>query len=134
MRTPARFHLQEVSPVGLFLIVVRESFVARNEKKVPVSVKAVKVFKMSSTRRLNFRSFLTERFTTLAVEIFGEVERIIEDCYEENKHLRNILHMVVNPEIKLSRIGLFFLISDILLTIGNLLILNGCIEVDKLTC
>ncbi|XP_041673093.1 uncharacterized protein LOC121529368 [Cheilinus undulatus] len=59
---------------------------------------------MTSIRHQNFRSFLTERFTSVAVEIFGEVEAIIEAYYEENKRLRNVLHMVVNPEIKLPRI------------------------------
>ncbi len=57
----------------------------------------------------SFRSFLTERFTAVAVEIFGEVENIVEVFYEENKQLRNILHMVLDPEIKLPRIGLFLL-------------------------
>ncbi|XP_056260743.1 uncharacterized protein LOC130187303 [Seriola aureovittata] len=59
---------------------------------------------MSNTRLQTFRSFLTERFTTAAVEIFGEVETIVEAYYEENKRLRNILHMVLHPEIKLPRI------------------------------
>nr|XP_020448965.1 uncharacterized protein LOC109956305 [Monopterus albus] len=59
---------------------------------------------MSNTRFQTFRNFLTERFTTVAVEIFEEVEAIVEACYEENKRLRNILHMVVNPELKLHKI------------------------------
>ncbi|XP_051271542.1 uncharacterized protein LOC127372144 [Dicentrarchus labrax] len=59
---------------------------------------------MSTTKHQNFRSFLTERFTAVAVEIFGEVESIVEAFYEENKRLRNTLHMVLSPEIKLPRI------------------------------
>ncbi|XP_072238630.1 uncharacterized protein [Leuresthes tenuis] len=61
---------------------------------------------MSTARLQHFRSFLTEHFTTLAVEVFGEVESLVEACYEENKRLRSILHMVLNPEIKLSRIDI----------------------------
>ncbi|KAK1902047.1 Methionyl-tRNA formyltransferase [Dissostichus eleginoides] len=59
---------------------------------------------MSNTKLLHLRSFLTERLTTAAVEIFGEIETIVEAYYEENKRLRNVLHMVLNPEIKLSKI------------------------------
>ncbi|KAF1391411.1 hypothetical protein PFLUV_G00041840 [Perca fluviatilis] len=59
---------------------------------------------MSNTKLQNLRGFLTERFTTVAVEIFGEIETIVEAYYEENKRLRNVLHMVLNPEIKLPRI------------------------------
>ncbi|XP_075952219.1 uncharacterized protein LOC142954829 [Anarhichas minor] len=59
---------------------------------------------MSNVRLQHFRSFLTERFTSVAVDIFGEIETIVEAYYEENKHLRNVLHMVLNPEIKLPRI------------------------------
>ncbi|XP_035517229.1 uncharacterized protein LOC118327848 [Morone saxatilis] len=59
---------------------------------------------MSNTRHQSFRSFLTERFTAVAVEIFGEVETIVEALYEENKRLRNTLHMVLSPEIKLPKI------------------------------
>ncbi len=69
------------------------------------------MFKMSDTRHQNFRSFLTERFTAVAVEIFGEVESIVEAYYEENKRLRTILHMVLDPEIKLPRIGLSLLVN-----------------------
>ncbi|XP_033990794.1 uncharacterized protein LOC117486462 isoform X1 [Trematomus bernacchii] len=59
---------------------------------------------MPNTKLLHLRSFLTERLTTAAVEIFGEIETIVEAYYEENKRLRNVLHMVLNPEIKLSKI------------------------------
>ncbi|XP_073324587.1 uncharacterized protein [Pagrus major] len=59
---------------------------------------------MSKTRHQNFRSFLTERFTAAAVEIFEEVEHIVETYYEENKHLRRVLHMVLTPEMKIPRI------------------------------
>lgn len=61
---------------------------------------------MSSSRLEAFRNFLTEKFTTVAVEIFGEMETIVETYYEENKRLRTVLQMVLNPEIKLSKIGL----------------------------
>lgn len=61
---------------------------------------------MSNTRLQHFRSILTERFTSVAVEIFGEVENIVEAYYEENKRLRTTLHMVLSPKIKLSKIGL----------------------------
>ncbi|XP_008276853.1 uncharacterized protein LOC103354998 [Stegastes partitus] len=61
---------------------------------------------MSSARLQTFRSLITERFTSVAVEIFGEVESIVEACYEENKRLRSILDMVLSPEIKLSRIDI----------------------------
>ncbi|XP_034543642.1 uncharacterized protein LOC117815809 [Notolabrus celidotus] len=60
--------------------------------------------KMSDVRHQRFRSFLTERFTAMAVDVFGEVEAIVEAYCEENKRLRNVLHMVLNPEIKLLRI------------------------------
>ncbi|XP_026024204.1 uncharacterized protein LOC113022713 isoform X4 [Astatotilapia calliptera] len=59
---------------------------------------------MSSVRLQGFRSFLTERLTAVAMEVFGEVESIVVECCEENKRLRDILHMVLNPEIKLHRI------------------------------
>ncbi|XP_042352611.1 uncharacterized protein LOC121950618 [Plectropomus leopardus] len=59
---------------------------------------------MSDPKLHKFRSFLTERFTAVAVEIFGEIETIVEAYYEENKRLRNVLHMVLNPEIKLPKI------------------------------
>ncbi|KAJ4922342.1 hypothetical protein JOQ06_022546, partial [Pogonophryne albipinna] len=59
---------------------------------------------MSNTKLLRLRSFLSERLTTAAVEIFGEIETIVEAYYEENKRLRNVLHVVLNPEIKLSKI------------------------------
>ncbi|XP_034063803.1 uncharacterized protein LOC117540949 isoform X2 [Gymnodraco acuticeps] len=59
---------------------------------------------MSNTKLLRLRSFLTERLTTAAVEIFGEIETTVEAYYEENKRLRNVLHVVLNPEIKLSKI------------------------------
>lgn len=66
---------------------------------------------MSNTKLQTFRSYLTERFTTVAVEIFGEVETIVEAYYEENKRLRSALHMVLNPEIKIPRIGLSLLVN-----------------------
>lgn len=69
------------------------------------------VFKMSNTRHQKFRNFLTERFTNVAVEIFAEVEAIVEAYYEDNKRLRNILHMVLNPEIQLPRIGVSLLVN-----------------------
>ncbi|KAI4793047.1 hypothetical protein KUCAC02_032272 [Chaenocephalus aceratus] len=59
---------------------------------------------MSNTKLLRLWSFLTERLTTAAVEIFGEIETTVEAYYEENKRLRNVLHVVLNPEIKLSKI------------------------------
>lgn len=60
---------------------------------------------MSSTKLQALRTFLTERFTTVAVEIFGEVETIVEAYYEENQRLRSALHMVLSPQIKIPRIG-----------------------------
>ncbi|XP_013865071.1 uncharacterized protein LOC106518354 isoform X3 [Austrofundulus limnaeus] len=60
---------------------------------------------MSDTTRLGeFKTFLTEHFTTLAVEVFTEVENIVGACFEENKRLRSMLHMVLSPEIKLHKI------------------------------
>ncbi|XP_040888918.1 uncharacterized protein LOC121178697 isoform X2 [Toxotes jaculatrix] len=59
---------------------------------------------MSNTGLQGFRSFITERFTAVAVEILAEVETLVDAYYEENKRLRNVLHMVLNPEIKLPRI------------------------------
>ncbi|KAM4581644.1 uncharacterized protein V3H82_005782 [Fundulus diaphanus] len=59
---------------------------------------------MENEKLQGFKSFLTEHFTALAVEVFGEVESMMESCYEENKRLRSILHMVLSPEIKLPRI------------------------------
>ncbi|XP_030585751.1 uncharacterized protein LOC115780613 [Archocentrus centrarchus] len=61
---------------------------------------------MSNIRLQTFRSFLTERFTAVAVEVFGEVESIVGAYCEENKRLRNLLHMVLSPEIKLHRIDI----------------------------
>lgn len=66
---------------------------------------------MSDTRHKNFRNFLTERFTAVAVEVFEEVETIMEAYYKENKRLLSILHKVLNPEIKLQRIGLSLLVN-----------------------
>ncbi|XP_029287832.1 uncharacterized protein LOC115008389 isoform X2 [Cottoperca gobio] len=63
---------------------------------------------MSNTKLLQLRSFLTERFSAVAAEIFGEIETVVEACNEENKRLRDVLHMVLNPEIKLSKIGVEF--------------------------
>lgn len=51
-----------------------------------------------------FRDFLTERLTTAAVDIFAEVESMIEACYEENTQLRRMLHTVIGPEVRLTRI------------------------------
>ncbi|KAG7493260.1 hypothetical protein JOB18_004585 [Solea senegalensis] len=59
---------------------------------------------MSTSKMLTFRSFLTERFTSVAVEIFEEVGNIVEEFHQENIRLRNILHMVLSPEIKLTHI------------------------------
>ncbi|KAK9529288.1 hypothetical protein VZT92_013392 [Zoarces viviparus] len=59
---------------------------------------------MSNVRLQHFRSLLTERFTSVAVDIFAEIETIVEAYYEENRHLRDVLHMVLNPEIQLRRI------------------------------
>lgn len=64
---------------------------------------------MENERLQGFKTFLTEHFTALAVEVFGEVESMMEACYEENKRLRNMLHMVLTPEIKLTRIGSCFI-------------------------
>lgn len=63
---------------------------------------------MEHAKVQGFKTFLTERFTALAVEVFGEVESMMEACYEENKRLRNMLHMVLSPELKLPRIGQCF--------------------------
>ncbi|MEQ2306484.1 hypothetical protein AMECASPLE_008769 [Ameca splendens] len=59
---------------------------------------------MENVRLQGFKTFLTEHFTALAVEVFGEVESMMEACYEENKRLRSMLDMVLSPEIKLHRI------------------------------
>ncbi|XP_068455147.1 uncharacterized protein [Clinocottus analis] len=59
---------------------------------------------MSNAKLQQFRSLLTERFTTVAVEIFGEMEAVVEAFYEENKRLRDVLHMVLHPEMRLPRI------------------------------
>lgn len=64
---------------------------------------------MANIKLQTLRSFLTERFTAVAVEVFGEVEGIVAAYSEENKRLRNLLHMVINPEIKLHKIGLLLL-------------------------
>ncbi|XP_029006507.1 uncharacterized protein LOC114855495 isoform X2 [Betta splendens] len=61
---------------------------------------------MSSTRLGAFRSFLTEKFMNLAVELFEEVETIVETYYEENKRQRTILQMALNPQIQLSKIDI----------------------------
>ncbi|XP_061584620.1 uncharacterized protein LOC133449482 [Cololabis saira] len=80
--------------------------VARDENTVCFCFKSSNVFKMSGTSMQSFRSFLTEHFTTLAADVFGEVERIVEACYEENKQLRSMLHMVLSPQINLARIDI----------------------------
>ncbi|KAM4741390.1 uncharacterized protein FYW61_002879 [Anableps anableps] len=59
---------------------------------------------MENVKLQGFKTFLTEHFTALAVEVYGEVESMMEACYEENKRLKSMLHMVLSPEIKLSRI------------------------------
>lgn len=66
---------------------------------------------MSSTRYASFRSFLTERFTAVAVEVFEEVGNIIEEYYEENKRLRSIIQMTLDPVVKLRKIGLSLLLT-----------------------
>ncbi|XP_037619751.1 uncharacterized protein LOC119484743 isoform X2 [Sebastes umbrosus] len=59
---------------------------------------------MSDPKLQSFRSFLTERFTSVAMEIFEELESIVGTYYEENKRLRSVLHTVLNPELKLTKI------------------------------
>ncbi|XP_029907317.1 uncharacterized protein LOC115359119 isoform X2 [Myripristis murdjan] len=59
---------------------------------------------MSNTKLQLFRSFLTERLTAVAVEIFGEVESMVEGYCEENRRLQDLLNMVLSPELKLHRI------------------------------
>nr|XP_019941912.1 PREDICTED: uncharacterized protein LOC109628903 [Paralichthys olivaceus] len=59
---------------------------------------------MSDSRLLGFRSFLTERFTSAAAEVFEEVESMMVAYHEENKRLKNILRVVLSPEIHLQRI------------------------------
>ncbi|XP_038154096.1 uncharacterized protein LOC119791831 [Cyprinodon tularosa] len=59
---------------------------------------------MDSVKLQSFKTFLTEQFTSLAVEVFSEVESMMESCYEENRRLRSVLRMVLSPEIKLPRI------------------------------
>ncbi|KAM9408874.1 piggyBac transposable element-derived protein 4-like [Pholidichthys leucotaenia] len=61
---------------------------------------------MANTVLLGFRSFLTEKFTCAAVEVFEEVENLMESLYEENKRLKTVLHMVLSPQIKLSSIDI----------------------------
>ncbi|XP_035004588.1 uncharacterized protein LOC118102469 [Hippoglossus stenolepis] len=59
---------------------------------------------MSDSRLQSFRSFLTERFTSAAVEVFEEVETIMGAYQEENKRLQNILRIVLSPDINLQKI------------------------------
>ncbi|XP_056130146.1 uncharacterized protein LOC130107524 isoform X2 [Lampris incognitus] len=51
-----------------------------------------------------FRGFLTERLTAAAVEIFGEVEKIVELYCDENNRLQKALDTLFNSEVKLHRI------------------------------
>ncbi|XP_038843893.1 zinc finger protein 681-like isoform X3 [Salvelinus namaycush] len=50
------------------------------------------------------RLFLNERLTAAAVEIFGAVEKTVEEYQEENDRLRRLLRNRITPEIKLCRI------------------------------
>lgn len=60
---------------------------------------------MSNEALQRFRSLITERFTAVAVEIFGEVQSLVEAYDDENKRLRTLLNSVLSPEIRLPRIG-----------------------------
>lgn len=59
---------------------------------------------MSNEALQRFRSLITERFTAVAVEIFGEVQSLVEAYDDENKRLRTLLNSVLSPEIRLPRI------------------------------
>lgn len=67
---------------------------------------------MSKLQLLN--TFLTERLTAAAVEIFGAVEKTITEYQEEISRskeeidrLRRQLHIVTQPKIKLHKAGLW---------------------------
>ncbi|KAK7877539.1 hypothetical protein WMY93_031756 [Mugilogobius chulae] len=51
-----------------------------------------------------FRSFITESFTAVAVNIFNEVQNLVQSYEDENKRLRTLLNSVLQPEVQLSRI------------------------------
>ncbi|KAF7208379.1 uncharacterized protein [Nothobranchius furzeri] len=59
---------------------------------------------MANQRLNKLTNFLTEHFTALALEVFGEVQSIVESYDEENKRLRSMLRTVIGPEIKLHMI------------------------------
>lgn len=89
---------------------------------------------MSNVRHQNFRTFLTDRFTAAAVEIFGEVEAIMGTYYDENKRLRNILHMVLNPEIKLPSIGLLPMFNLHISSSGAVFPLQSLQQANAIQC
>lgn len=66
---------------------------------------------MSNTRYVNFRSFLTERVTVTAVEVFEEVGNI-ERYYEENKRLRSLIPVTPDPVRKLTRLALLVCVNQ----------------------
>ncbi|XP_055003846.1 uncharacterized protein LOC129407264 isoform X2 [Boleophthalmus pectinirostris] len=52
----------------------------------------------------HFRTFITESFTAVAVNIFSEVQNLVQ-CYEdENKRLQSLLKSVLQPQVHLCRI------------------------------
>ncbi|CAL1608362.1 unnamed protein product [Knipowitschia caucasica] len=59
---------------------------------------------MSSEPLQHFRAFITESFTAVAVNVFNEVQNLVQTYEDENKRLRSLLNSVLLPEVQLSRI------------------------------
>lgn len=59
---------------------------------------------MSTEALQHFRGLITERFTAVAVDIFTEVQSLVEAYDQENKRLRSLLNSVLIPEVRLNRI------------------------------
>ncbi|XP_057702823.1 uncharacterized protein LOC130922221 [Corythoichthys intestinalis] len=51
-----------------------------------------------------FQSRITERFTSVAMEIFQEVAHVVKGYQEENDRLRSLLNNVINAQMKSSKI------------------------------
>lgn len=55
-----------------------------------------------------FQSRITERFTSVAMEIFQEVAHIVKGYQEENDRLRSLLNKMINVQMNSPKIGLYY--------------------------
>lgn len=60
---------------------------------------------MSAEALEHFRNLLTESFTIVAVDVFNQVQTLVKSYEDENKRLKTLLHSVLQPEVRLPRVG-----------------------------